>query len=88
MECITSSAGTAPILAAHARVIGGNVIGNMIISYVKLVETEDGCDWVSVLCIDVGGSLPDKIKKLGVDFQVRSQEVLIYVIKNGKVPPK
>jgi len=72
LEYICSSKGTGAVVKSQAAIIGKNVIGSNIISYTKLVETEGGCDWVSVLCVDIGGSIPEALKKLSAEAQLRS----------------
>ena len=62
---LVSSRGTDEVVAAQTGIIKKDVVGNNIINYMKLTPTEDGCEWVSVQCLDVAGSLPTALKKLG-----------------------
>ena len=67
VEFIASSRGTEAVVAAQAAVIKKNVVGINVINYVKLTPTEGGCDWVSVQCMDMGGSMPDAMKRMGAE---------------------
>ena len=59
---IASSRNTESVVTSLSGQIKKNVVGNNIINYQRLTPVqgaEDGeCDWVSVQCFDVGGSLP------------------------------
>ena len=63
LEFMSSSRGTDEIIDQQDRVIKSNVIGNNVINYTKLTPTATGCDWVSVICVDIAGSIPDFVKQ-------------------------
>ena len=60
---IASSRGTEQVVTEQAKVIKKNVVANSICNYTKLTPTADGCEWNSVMCIDIGGSVPDMMKR-------------------------
>ncbi len=64
---IASSMGTEDIVAAQAAIIKKDVVANNVINYVKLTPTADGCEWVSVQCLDIAGSIPDALKRQGAE---------------------
>ena len=64
---IASSKGTEDIVAAQAAIIKKDVVANNIINYVKITPTADGCEWVSVQCLDIAGSIPDALKRQGAE---------------------
>ena len=63
VEFISSSRGTDEIVSQQAQVIKSNVVGNNVVNYMKLTPTRDGCDLQTVLCVDIGGSIPDYLKR-------------------------
>ena len=63
VEFVASSRGTEGVVAAQAAKIKKDVVGNNVVNYVRLTPTEGGCDWVSVQCMDVAGSIPDALKR-------------------------
>ena len=64
---MSSSQGTDELQRVNQALIGKNVIGNCIINYTKLTPTKTGCDWVSVLCVDIGGSIPSALLRTAAD---------------------
>lgn len=50
-------------MQAQASKIKKNVIGNNVVNYIKLVLKPDGCEWTSVLCIDIAGDIPNALKR-------------------------
>jgi len=67
---VGSSQGTEACIADNQKIIGKDVVANMIISYQKLVENGDSCSWTSVQCLDIAGSIPDMLKKKGATKQI------------------
>ena len=63
VEFVASSRGTEAVVAAQAAKIKKDVVGNNVVNYVRLTPTEGGCDWVSVQCMDIAGSMPDALKR-------------------------
>ena len=59
--------GTEAIAESEAgkKLAGKNVVGQNIIDYRILTPTEDGCNFISILCTDVGGSLPVALQNQG-----------------------
>ena len=66
---LNSSRATDHLVEANKDTIKKNVVGNTIINYTKITEAQDGCHWVSVNCADVGGSIPDMMKRQGAGKQ-------------------
>ena len=64
---IASWRDTGDIVTAQAAVIKKNVVANNVINYVKLTPTADGCNWESVQCLDIAGSIPDALKRQGAE---------------------
>ena len=87
IEFMSSSKGTEEVVRVNQALIGKNVIGNNIVNYTKLTPTKTGYDWVSVLCVDLAGSLPGALQRTAADIQMKSQERVIYLILHGKAPP-
>ena len=87
IEFIGSSKGTDGVAAAQAGIIKKNVIANNIINYSKLTPTEDGCDFIAVQCMDIGGSVPDAMKRKGAGIQAKSAMRMIHLVKTGAAPP-
>ena len=75
------------MVTREASVIKKDVIGNNIINYMKLTPTADGCEWVSVQCLDVCGSIPTAMKNLGASKQAKNAMNMIHLIKTGDAPP-
>ena len=67
IEFVASSRGTEAVVAAQAASIKKDVVANNIVNYVKLTPIEGGCDWVSVQCLDMAGSMPDAMKRMGAE---------------------
>ena len=65
IEFLSSSLNTDQVAEQQAKAIGKNVLANNIINYSKLVPVENGCEWTSVLCVDIGGSIPDALQRTG-----------------------
>ena len=63
IEQVSSSKGTDAVVKACAALIGKNVVGNNIVNFIRLVQRPDGCDFTSVLCIDVCGDIPNALKR-------------------------
>ena len=80
---IGSSHSTDAVVANQASIIKKNVVANNIINYTKLTPTADGCDWVSVQCLDIAGSIPDALKKQGAERQAKNAMNLIKLIRDG-----
>lgn len=72
VEFVSSSKGTAEVERINASLIGKNVIGNTVINYSRVTPTTDGCYWESVLCIDIGGSIPAALQRTSADTQMKS----------------
>ena len=64
---LASSKDTDGLKEAQKAVIKKNVVAINHINYTKLTPTADGCDWVSVQCLDVAGSIPDMLKNTSKD---------------------
>ena len=79
---MASSKGTEGVVAAQAGVIKKNVVANNIINYTKLTPTADGCEWVSVQCMDIAGSIPDAMKRQGAERQAKNAMFMIKLIKD------
>ena len=86
MIFIASSQGTDEVVAAQSSKIKKNVVGNNIINYSKLTPTDGGCDWVSVQAFDVGGSIPDALKRKGAEKLSLQPMRMIQLIKTGEAP--
>ena len=86
IEFITSSKGNEQAAAAHAAIIKKDVVANNIINYLKLTPTADGCDWISVQCLDIAGSVPDALKRQGAEKQAKMAMRIIHVVKTGQAP--
>ena len=63
-----------------------NVVAINHINYTKLTPTADGCDWVSVQCLDVAGSIPDMLKNTSKERQAKAAMQMIQLIKTGNAP--
>jgi len=79
---IASSKGTESVVAAQAGVIKKNVVANNIINYTKLTPTADGCEWISVQCMDIAGSIPDAMKRQGAERQAKNAMFMIKLIRD------
>ena len=88
VEFISSSRGTDEVVSQQSQVIKSNVVGNSVINYMKLTPTRDGCDLQTVLCVDIGGSIPDYLKRQSAERQLAGQERVMYLIRHGKAPKK
>ena len=42
----------------------------------------------AVVCLDIGGSLPDALKRQGVSESIEGLEKSLYIVRHGKVPKK
>ena len=60
----------------------------MIVDYQKITPRANGCDWVQVICGEMGGSIPAAIQKMGAALHLSGCEKLIYAIKHLKTPPE
>jgi len=47
---------------------------------------KNGCEWSSVLCIDISGSIPDYLKKKGAASYIEGSEAAIYCVRHGRAP--
>lgn len=83
---ISSSRGTESVAAGLTAVIDKNVLGNNVVNYTKLTPTETGCDWVSVQCMDIGGSIPAALKRQGASKMQSVAMRMIHLIKTGDLP--
>ena len=83
MVYIASSRNTEQVVIEQASVIKKNVVANNIINYTKLTPIEGGCDWISVQCLDISGSIPDMLKRKGKDRMARNAMMMIKLIKDG-----
>lgn len=63
VEFISSSRGTEEVVRQQAGEIGKNVVGDNVVNYVRLTPVKGGCEWVSVLCIDIAGDIPNALKR-------------------------
>ena len=63
-----------------------DVVANNVINYVHLEEYEGGCSWTAVQCMDIGGSIPDMIKRQGAERQLKAAENMILLLTTGSVP--
>ena len=87
VEFIASSKGSEEIETQQAKAIGSDVIGNTMINYFILRPVDDGLEVWCVLCIDIGGSLPDALKRQGATESRDGIEKQFYTMLHGK-PPK
>lgn len=67
LEYISSSRGTDQVVKDQASLIKKNVIAQNLLNYTKLTPTAEGCDWVSVQALEIGGSIPETLKKQGAE---------------------
>ena len=83
---LCSARGTDDIAASDAgkALCGSNVIGNNIIDYRLIQPCEGGCNWTSILCTNVGGSLPVALQNAGAGEMAQNAETLLYFIATGK----
>ena len=88
LEYIMSSQGSEELQQQQAKKIGKDVVANSIISYFEIKPTDDGCDVRSVVCLDIGGSIPDALKRQGVSESIDGLEKSHYIVRHGKVPKK
>ena len=68
VEFISSSQDTDEIVRQQAGLIDKNVVGNNIVNYTRLTPVKGGCEWVSVLCIDIAGDIPNTLKRQGAEI--------------------
>ena len=61
---LNSSKGTEAFLTTEAgkKLLGKNVLATNHINYRHIVPYEGGCNWTSVVCTDIGGSIPAMMK--------------------------
>ena len=88
LEFISSSQGSEAVVAAQAKEIKKDVVGHNIVNYMSIKPVEGGCEVWAVLCIDIGGSMPDALKRQGAEQQIEGIERNIYTIRHGGPPKK
>ena len=71
IEFVSSSQGTEDIARQQANLIGKDVIGETVVNFTRLKPVQGGCEWSSVMCVDIAGSIPDRLKKSGAEMYVR-----------------
>ena len=86
LEFMSTSKGNEELVTVLADKIKKNVVGNNVINYMKLSPIEGGCDWVSVQCLDIAGSIPDMLKRKGAATQAKLAMRMIHLIKTGEAP--
>ena len=60
--------------------IGEDVIGFNHINYIRVApakQGKQGCDWVSVYCLDVGGLVPNEFLNKLAGSQLKQGEAII-----------
>lgn len=51
--------------------IASDVVGETVVNYTRIKLVKGGCEWSSCLCVDISGSIPDRLKKSGAEMYVR-----------------
>ena len=72
--------------AEGKKLAGKNVLGTNYIDYRMLEPTEDGIKWTSVLCTNVGGSIPVYLQNQGSAEMAANFDNVIHFIMTGKYP--
>ena len=88
IEWISSSQGTDAIVSQQASEIKKDVVANTIVNYAQFRPIEGGCEVWTVLCLDIGGSIPDSLKRQGASEQIEGIEKNLYSVRHGKPPGK
>ena len=63
---------------------GKNVFATNYCDYRLLVPYDGGCYWTSLLCTDIGGSIPASLKNQGAGEMAKNAEGVVYCIMTGK----
>ena len=71
LEFFGSSRGTRKFARQHNKLIDGDVIGDTIINYHIIKQVDGGCEYESVFCIDICGSVPDALARQGAELYVK-----------------
>lgn len=81
---VDSSKNSSAFQRLHQSKIGKDVVATNHLNYVKLTPTADGCDWVSVQCLDL--DVAGVLKSTVASRQASSAMHFIQVIKTKKSP--
>ena len=63
VEFISSSEGSEQVVKQHEKQIKKSVVGNTIVNYYHMRPLQDAVEIWVVLCLDIGGSIPDALKR-------------------------
>ena len=85
---LASSKGTEAFVASDAgkKLLGKNVLAINHINYRHIVPYEGGCMWTSVVCTDIGGSIPGAMKNQAAGKMAKQAEGIIGFIMTGESP--
>ena len=83
---LASSKDTDGFKEAQKAVMKKDVEAINHINYTKLTPTANGCDWVSVQCLDIAGSIPDMLKNSTKERQAKAALQMIQLIKTREAP--
>ena len=57
-----SSKGNEDIVEKNKKTIGKDVVAFNHLGYIHIKDTEDGCEWSTCACMDLGGSIPGMLQ--------------------------
>ena len=72
VEFLSSSRETDALVQLHRDKIKKDTVGHNVISYLKLTPIEGGCEWISVQCMSMGGSIPEMLRRQGDERQAKA----------------
>ena len=80
--------GTEPAVESEQ---GRKLHGSKVFAYnhcdYRLIEPYDGgCYWTSILCTDIGGSIPNYLKQQGAGEMAKNAEGILHYINTGQYP--
>ena len=85
---LASSIGTEEFVASAEgkKLLGKNVLATNHINYRHIVPYDGGCHWTSVVCTDIGGSIPGALKNQAAGKMAKQAEGIINFIMTGEKP--
>ena len=85
---LASSKGTEEFVASAEgkKILGKNVLATNHINYRHIVPYDGGCHWTSVVCTDIGGSIPNAMKNQAAGKMAKQAEGIINFIMTGEKP--
>lgn len=72
--------------AEGKKLAGKNVLGTNYIDYRILEPIDGGIKWTSVLCTNVGGSIPVYLQNQGASEMAANFDNVIHFLLTGKYP--